>query len=271
MKLRNIFTAIIIASSACLVSCDKLMEKGMQAVMESAFNHDYQDSEKWGKVVTIDLPTLAFQELELSGAIRLEYTQDSTYSVQVYGNEKAIEAYDISSEDNELEASLKEGTGQVTQNTPAITLRVTAPFLTEIKAMGASDVVFKDSISQDKELDVNVSGAGKVKLGQFKAKELDMTISGAGEVQMDDLCCIEDVEITMSGAGSIKGRVECHKLKVKMSGAGTGKLDIYCQQARVTASGAAGITLSGECHDIASVATGSSSVNTNGVKKRGEE
>ena len=113
MKLRNIISAIIIASSACLVSCDKMVEKGMQAMMESVSNHDYQDSEKWGKVVTIDIPTVGFNEIDLSGAVRLEYKQDSIYSVQVYGNEKAIEAYTITSEDNELVASLKEGTGTI--------------------------------------------------------------------------------------------------------------------------------------------------------------
>ena len=266
MKLRNIFTAIMIAGTACLVSCDKVMDKAMQAVMESAFNHDYQDSEKWGEVVTIDLPVLAFDEVELGGAVRLEYTQDSIYSVQVYGNEKAIEAYSISSEDQELEASLKDANGKVNKNTPAITLRITAPFLTEIKAMGASDIVFMDSIVQDKELDVNISGAGKLNLSQLKTKGLDLTISGAGEVKMDDLSCVEDVEIELSGAANIDGRVECRKLKLKMNGAGDGKLDIYCQQARVSASGAANVTLTGECDNYEHTTSGSSNVNDVGMK-----
>ena len=266
MKTRNIFTAILIASAPCLVSCDKVMNKAMEAMMESAFNHDYQDSEKWGKVVTVDLPALAFDEVELSGAVRLEYTQDSIYSVQVYGNEKAIEAYSISSEDQELEVSLKEGNNKVNRNTPAITLRVTAPFLTEVKGMGASDVVFMDSVIQDKELDVNISGAGKLNLSQLKTKELDLTISGAGEVKMDDLSCIEDVEIELSGAANIDGRVECRKLKLKMSGAGEGDLDIHCQQARVSASGAANVTLGGQCSDFAYTATGSSAVKKDDLK-----
>lgn len=260
MKLRNIITAIIIASTACLVSCDKIMNKAMEAVMESAFNHDYQDSEKWGKVVTLELPVLTFHEVELIGAVRMEYTQDSTYSVQVYGNEKAIEAYSISSEDQELEASLKEGNGSVNKNTPAITLRVTAPFLTEIQAMGASEVIFMDSVNQDKELDVNISGAGKVNFERLKTKDLDMIINGAGEVHMNDIRCAEDVEINLSGAANINGRIECRKIKLKMSGAGDGKLDIHCQQARVSASGAANVTLSGECSDYTHTSVGSSTV-----------
>lgn len=250
MKLRNIFAATLIAGTSCLVSCDKMVDKAMQTMIESVSNHDYQDSEKWGKVVTVDLPTLAFHEVETSGAIRLEYTQDSTYSVQVYGNEKAIEAYTITSEDDELVASLKEGTGTINKNTPAITLRITAPFLTDIHAMGASDIILKDSISQDKELDLNISGAGNVK--------------------MDNLCLTENLEVITTGAANLEGRVECHKLKLKMSGAGSGNLDIHSKQARLTLSGAVNVTVKGECHDFAYAATGSSSVKKEGLNK-GEE
>ena len=247
MKLRNILVATLIAGTSCLVSCDKMMDKAMQAVMESAFNHDYQDSEKWGKVVTVDIPTLGFSEIELSGAVRVEYTQDSTYSVQIYGNEKAIEAYTITSEDDELVASLKEGTGTINKNTPAITLRITAPFITEIQASGASDIILKDSISQDKELDINIGGAGNVK--------------------MDNLCLTENLEVITTGAANLEGRVECRKLKLKMSGAGSGNLDIHSKQARLTLSGAVNVTVSGECHDFAYAVTGSSSVKKEGLNK----
>ena len=250
MKLRNIISAIIIASSTCLVSCDKIADKAMQAMMESVSNHDYQDSEKWGKVVTLDIPTLDFQEVELSGAIRLEYKQDSIYSVQVYGNEKAIDAYSITSEEEELVASLKEGTGTINKNTPAITLRITAPFITEIQASGASDIILKDSISQDKELDINIGGAGNVK--------------------MDNLSLTENLEVITTGAANLEGRVECRKLKLKMSGAGSGNLDINSKQARLTLSGAVNVTVKGECHDFAYAATGSSSVKKEGLNK-GEE
>jgi hypothetical protein len=224
-----------------------MMDKAMQAVMESAFNHDYQDSEKWGKVVTVDIPTLGFSEIELSGAVRVEYTQDSTYSVQIYGNEKAIEAYTITSEDEELVASLKEGTGTINKNTPAITLRITAPFITEIQASGATDIILKDSISQDKELDINIGGAGNVK--------------------MDNLCLTENLEVITTGAANLEGRVECRKLKLKMSGAGNAKLDIHCKQARLSLSGAVNVAVSGECHNFGYIATGSSSVKKDDLNK----
>ena len=266
MKTKAILSALmLIGGATCLVSCNKLMDKAMQAVMENAFNHNYEDSEKWGKVVTVDLPTVDFHEVELSGAVRLEYRQDSTYSVQAYGPEKAIDAYIISTEDGELEASQKEGGSSVNKDTPAITLRITAPYLTEVKGAGASEIVFTDSLSQDYGLDINLAGAGKLSLGSLKAKELDVTLAGAGEVRMDSVCCEEDIEVELNGAAGIRGKLTCRKLKMKMAGAGEGKLDIHCQQARVSASGSANLTLTGECHNIESTSFGSSSINKDGL------
>ena len=266
MKTKAILSALmLIGGATCFVSCNKLVDKAMQAVMENAFNHNYEDSEKWGKVVTVDLPTVDFHEVELSGAVRLEYRQDSTYSVQAYGPEKAIAAYIISTEDGELEASQKEGGSSVNKDTPAITLRITAPYLTEVKGAGASEIVFTDSLSQDYGLDINLAGAGKLSLGSLKAKELDVTLAGAGEVRMDSVCCEEDIEVELNGAAGIRGKLTCRKLKMKMAGAGEGKLDIYCQQARVSASGSANLTLTGECHNIESTSFGSSSINKDGL------
>ena len=167
--------------------------------------------------------------------------------MQVYGNEKAIDAYSITSEEEELVASLKEGTGTINKNTPAITLRITAPFITEIQASGASDIILKDSIAQDKELDINIGGAGNVK--------------------MDNLFLTENLEVITTGAANLEGRVECHKLKLKMSGAGNAKLDIHCKQARLSLSGAVNVAVSGECHDFGYIATGSSSVKKDDLNK----
>ena len=266
MRTRHLLQVLaLVAASALTSSCNQLVDKALQAAMETV-NHDYQDSEKWGKVTTIGLPGLAFHEVELTGAVRMEFTQDSIYSIEIYGNEKAIDAYSIKVDDGELNVTLKEGLDKVNNNTPAITIRIAAPYLSEITGSGASEVIFMNSVKQQEGLEVNIVGVGKFSLGELKTKELDMTVSGAGEVQMDELCCTEDVEFKLSGAANIDGKIECRKLKLKMSGAGSGKLDIYCQQVRVSASGATNVTLTGECHDYEALATGSSSVNHDDLK-----
>ena len=83
MKAKHILSALaLIAATALTSSCNQLVDKALQAAME-AVNHDYQDSEKWGNVTTLSIPALAFQQVELSAAIRLEYTQDRPSSTQV--------------------------------------------------------------------------------------------------------------------------------------------------------------------------------------------
>lgn len=268
MKQRHILPALAIAAGAVLAtSCDKLMDKAVRSMVETTISHDYTDSEKWGKVVTIDLPTTAFHEADLQGAVRLEYTQGSVYSLQVEGNEKAIEAYSISVDDEELEAFLKDGSSKVGKDTPAITLRITAPCLTEIQGSGATEVIFADSVSQAKGLDISLSGLGKLAVGTFQAPELDITITGAGQAALSDVRCTGDVKIEIEGAANIQeGRIECRKLELKAEGAANGRLDIHTAATKVKASGASHITLTGETHSIEKSLSGASTVQTDDLK-----
>lgn len=266
MKLRNIISAIIIASSACLVSCDKMMDKAMQAVMESASNHDYQDSEKWGKVTTVDLPVLTFNEAEIEGAVRLEYTQDNIFSLKVYGNEKAINAYSVKFDDNELEVILKEGVDHVNRNTPAITVRITAPTLTDIKGSGVSEVVFMNSVVQEEGMDISLGGVGKLSIGSLRVPELDLSISGAGEANLADVTTTGKMELRVEGAAKLKGKAVAQKLELKLMGAASGTLDIHSRKTSVVASGASYLTLTGETESLEMNSAESSSVKKDGLK-----
>ncbi len=271
MKTNNIITALaLIAASAFTTSCDKVMNKALEAAMET-INHDYQDSEKWGKVTTTDLPVLAFQEVEVSGAVRLEYTQDSVFSLQVYGNEKAVKAYSIKVDDDELEVTQKDGNGKVNSNTPAITIRISAPYLSEIKGSGASEVVIMNDVSQQQDLDISLTGVGKLTAGVLRLPELDVTISGAGEANLGDIATTGDTELRMEGAAKLNGKVAADKLELKLMGAAKGKLDIHAQKTSVVASGASGLTLTGETQSLDLNSAGASSVNKDALKVGSEQ
>lgn len=258
---------LFIAGTILFSSCGKLMDKAVRSMVEVAVSHDYTDSEKWGKVVTVDLPAMAFHEADLQGAVRLEYTQDSIYSLQICGNEKAIDAYSISVDDEELEAFLKDGSSKVNSDTPAITLRITAPYLSEIKGSGVSEVIFMDSVSQTKGLDVSMAGVGRLAIGTLQVPELDVTITGAGGASLSDVRCTGDVEIELQGAAYVEdSRIECQKLELKAEGAAGARLNIHTMKTKVKASGASHITLTGETHSIEKIASRASKVQTDGLK-----
>ena len=266
MKAKHTLAALaLIAASALTTSCEKLVDKAFQAAMES-INHEYLDSEKWGKVTTFDLPALAFQEVELNGAVRLEYTQDSIYSIQVYGNEKAIKAYSVNVDDEELEVTLKDGNGKIDKDTPAITIRISAPYLTEINGSGASEVAYINNVAQEEELEVRLAGLGKVSFGELKARELGLTVSGAGEADMGNVVITDDVELHVEGAAHLSGKLTAKELELKLMGAASGTLDIHTQRADVNCSGASDLTLTGQTGSLELNSGGASSVKKDGLK-----
>ena len=266
MKRKQILLAVtLLAAAALTTSCGKFLDKAMRAAMES-ISHDYQDSEKWGKVVSLDMPALPFHKVEISGAVRVEYRQDSIYSVQVYGNEKAIEAYAVSVDDEEIEASWKDNSGHVDADTPAITLRITAPNLSKIKGTGASEVDFQGDVRTDDEMELSFSGLAQVSIPSLDAKSLDLNIAGAGEVSLGDIRCTEEVEMEISGAGGIVGKIACPRLEVKLAGAATASLDIHTQKTKLSAPGASSITLAGETETLVVVSSGASSVDKQNLK-----
>ena len=266
MKTKYTLAALaLIAASALTASCEKLVDKAFQTAMES-INHEYQDSEKWGKVTTIDLPALAFQEVELNGAVRLEYTQDSICSIQVYGGEKAIKAYSINVDDEELEVTLKDVSGKIDKNTPAITVRIAAPYLTEINGSGASEVAYINNVVQEEELEVKLTGLGKASFGELKARELGVTISGAGEVSMTNVVITDDVELRVEGAAHLSGKLTAKELEMKLMGAASGTLDIHTQKADVNCSGASDLTLTGQTGSLELNSGGASSLKKDGLK-----
>ncbi|MBP3711498.1 MAG: DUF2807 domain-containing protein [Bacteroidaceae bacterium] len=266
MKTKNILTALaLIAASALTTSCEKLVNNALEAAMETV-NHNYQDSEKWGKVKTTDLPVLAFHEVELSGAVRLEYTQDSIFSLQVYGNEKAIEAYSIKVDDEELEVTQKDGSGKVNSDTPAITIRISAPYLSEIKGSGASEVIYMSDVTQQQDLDISLAGVGKLTMATLRTQELDITISGAGEANLGNVTAAGDMELRVEGAAKLDGKVAAEKLELKLMGAASGTLDIQTQKTDVVASGASDLTLTGETQTLDLNSAGAASVHKDALK-----
>lgn len=227
--------------------------------MDKVANHNYEDSEKWGKVVTKDVDLPAFDRLDLRGVVRLEYTQDSVRSVQVYGNEKAIEAYDLAVKNGELVASLTKSGTNVDENSARITLRVRAPQLLKATCSGASLMAMENFVQQE-DLRVVVSGAGDVELTNCTMKNLEVSINGAGKVAFKDVKATEDAELYVSGAGDLAGNLATRDLKIHLSGAGESSLVIDSKDVDVACSGASSLSLTGHCHEINQSESGSSRV-----------
>lgn len=256
---------VLLAALALATSCDKMIDKAVWNALDNS-SHGYQDSEKWGKVTVRQLPAHPFSEVKLQGSVRMEYTQADTCSIEVYGNEKAIDAYAFKTDDDELEVELKENRGRINQDTPAVTIRITAPYLTEVSGAGASEIVFTNDVEQDKELEVDLRGVGTIAIGAFKAPALELSISGAGKAILGDVRTTESTDIEVFGAGNLDGTLTSDKLKLRLTGSAHGELEIHCKRTEATVSGATSFTFKGETADFKLSTSGASHVNYDDFK-----
>ena len=251
MKTNRLYLlAVAAVAMLSMNSCQRMAKAVVDKAIKEVTNHNYEDSEEWGKVVTRDLELGDFSRVRIAGVVKFVLSQDSVCHIQAYGNEKRIEAYDITVEDGMLRAELKMNKDKITRNTPAITLYVNAPMIQELRVSGAGDLEQIDSFSQDEALEIEVNGAGDLDINDMETKSLEVSINGAGDVDIEHLRCQENVELKLSGAGDMDATIECRDLEASVNGAGDLDLNVKCDVLRVSCSGAGDIDLKGECRKL---------------------
>lgn len=250
--------ALFIATLAALSLCgcnfsSKIKDMTSLAKEEMKAQHEYRDSEKWGKVVEKDINITDFSSIQIGGAVDIVFTQGDSCSVRALGNEKAIENYQFFLNDNELVVNLEgfsweKGNKNITQDTPAITVFITAPSLNGITLYGAGDISVADSLSQTENLSIDVYGAGDINLKFVSINNLAINISGAGDVSIKDATCLGNAKFSVQGAGDIDSKVKCANAAVSVKGAGDVDLDVECNELTAECLGAGDIKLKGECN-----------------------
>lgn len=245
MKHRFFPFSFLLAFTAVFSSCNKVAQTMAKLAVKNVMSFDYKDSEEWGSVVTRDLDLPAFHAIDATGAINVILVQDSTSSVQVCGNEKCIDSYTIEVHRGELNVKLKEDCGNINKNTPSITLRVTSPVMNEVDFSGASDFHIQGSMVQSSEMDITVSGAGKVVVDTLFVSDLEMKLSGAADISIAKAVVEEDAEFEINGAGNLTANIFSKFLRIELNGAGKAVLTGECERLVADQNAASDVDFSG--------------------------
>lgn len=249
MKKNNVFIAICLGISVlCMTACN----------VSSTDKEGFRDSKKWGKVVKKSIELSAFSQIILKGNVDVRFTQGDTLKVEAYGNEKAIEANDIKSEDNVLTVSKKE---DVKGDVPNIKLLVTAPTIDRVHVAGAGDIDFKGETILENDLDLTVSGAGDVDINKLICRDLYVSICGAGDVAAKKITS-QKATLSISGAGDIDTSIKATDINLTISGAGDADLNVKCNNLIVTAAGTGDVELEGECVNFTKSSVGMASIDS---------
>ena len=167
------------------------------------------NDERVTKEITVD----SFEKIEISGAFDVTLTPSNKHEVILEVDENLIRYIDISVRGNRLYVE----TERRLSSRKGINIEIPVKNLMAISSSGASDIYSSEPIS-GKELDIDVSGAGKIDL-KLDVGLVTVDISGAVVVYLDGVANRLDIE--MSGAGSLTAdNFEVKDCNVDISGVG---------------------------------------------------
>jgi hypothetical protein len=133
-----------------------------------------------------------------------------------------------------------------------VIVRITMPALDGISISGSGKVTVNDPLKGE-DLDVAVSGSGKIYLRDVTLDDVECSVSGSGSLNVAGSGTIKSLEMSVSGSGGYKGEAtRVGTLDARISGSGS--CDCYVtDMLRASISGSGNIYYSGNPKIDASV------------------
>lgn len=173
----------------------------------------------------------AFDTIEVRSVFVVEIASGEDQAVAVTADQNLLEYVTTTVEGSTLVID----TSRNVRPSDDILVRVELPELRGIRSAGASRI-YASTFAADRALDVSVSGSGLVEVAG-EASSLSVDVSGSGKVQADRLVCStasvsvsgsgkvyvdaeDELDIRISGSGSVLYSIEPASLKKAISGSG---------------------------------------------------
>lgn len=162
--------------------------------------------------------------------------QGSVYSLEIEGPRSVLDEIDTEVSGGRL--LIKRDVWGFTFKDEKVTINLMMPDLEGLSVSGSGNAEVYEFTNLD-DLELNVSGSGKILMNRLNADDLFCGISGSGDILLKGNGSADRAEISISGSGSFRGEeVEIDKIEVKLSGSGT----CYCKagdslEAHVSGSG----------------------------------
>lgn len=205
-----------------------------------------------GNVVTKERVLTHFKELDMSGAFKLELTQDSVQKVEIITDDN-LQDYVKTTVNGDRLVIKSEKNLCATKN---VLIRIHVNELSKIEASGAVDVKTTNEFKQPS-FELKSSGATESDL-MMNVNTLSTRISGAGKIALRGQAA--ELNIKISGAGKIKAfDLVANKCVVDVSGAADSEVNVL-SELNVSASGASKVSYKGAPAKVVENSSGASSV-----------
>lgn len=156
-----------------------------------------------------------FTELVVSGHMILHLTIGGTYAVSVYGDDNVVAATDVIVDGSALRIQAPKG---IVQKQP-LEVTVVTPDLKRISAALTEDVTINVAGNPLNDVDVGLSGVGRLRVHGLVAKKITSEVDGTGTLAI--VGSAEDLDFQLSGMGKGEFQELCLKsAQVRVYGMG---------------------------------------------------
>jgi hypothetical protein len=208
-----------------------------------------------GNIKTEDRPVNDFKNVEVGGAAKVLVSQGDHAAVKIEADENLLRYMEIRQEGDKI--FVREKRGFNLRPTHEIRVYVTAPVFNSIDASGACDIIGETKITNSEALELQVSGAGDIKM-EVDAPKLSAEVTGSGSINLKGQT--KEVSFDLTGAA----HAHCYELlsentKVEISGAGSA--EVYASvKLDAQVSGAGEVNYKGNASTVNQHVSGAGSV-----------
>ena len=158
--------------------------------------------------------------ISLPGSAKVFLTQGSVQEVRILGQENIIENLKLDVQDGVWKMDNKRSVWQ----SESVKIYITLESLKLIKISGSSDVDMENHFTDLKDLEIRISGSGKMDL-DLDARDINASISGSGDLFMKGSA--ENLDFVITGSGNINAyELAGQRAEVRITGSGGMELSV---------------------------------------------
>lgn len=208
-----------------------------------------------------------FEEVDITGAFKIIYEQGDRHTVRIEASEQALKEMTVYVKDYELR--IRPAVKKPTVSFADVKVFVTSPDISMVDLTGAGLFSASNPVTSNKDLVIDLTGAGRVLMVAAKCNKAHLDLTGAGSIEFGALETT-DTKLELTGSGSINlGDLKSGKVNFDLTGSGSMKLDkMVCNEFDIDLTGSGNVN----CEDISAEnghtdITGSGKVTLKGVVK----
>ena len=210
-----------------------------------------------GNIKTEEHNVSSFKNLQVSASINVYVSQGDFKPIKIEGDENLLPYIEVEQDGDDI--IIKNREGYNLEGSSELKVYVTAPSFHKISLSGAGDIIAENKITGNDEIEINLSGAGDIKMAELDAPKISADISGVGSIYLKGQT--KDVDMDISGAGS----AHCYDLlteNTKIEISGVGSAEVYASvKLDAHVSGAGSVDYKGNATDVTQDVSGVGSVN----------